>query len=264
MPAPQPKPDEEQTEHLEVAVAVDELLHAHYRALHKELQHASVTVGIAQPVGKVVFRDAVLGAVVPLQAHHPGRQADTSQLAGEVYQHREKQQRRRPREQRAVGSAAKQRQQHAHEGIEHQYVAAPDEHEVQETDGQQYGHAAVEDAETACSPPLGVGHYDGETNAEEEREDGVELAVNEHVLQEAHHAVNTRRRHGGRGRGRQERVQRELGEVGHGYAHEGEAAQYVEYGETLFLSHGHGRAAMPLFRVCHIYIVCLSLCCYMS
>lgn len=249
-----PEANDKESEHLEVSVAVDELLHAHQRALHEELQHAAIPLGVAQPVGKIVCRDTVAGALPLLQAHHPGRQAHPGGLASEIDRHRHKQQRPGPREQRAVRGAAQQRQEHTHKGVEHQYVATPDEHQVQETYANEYGHAAVEYAQAVDSLLLGIGNYYREADAEEQREDGVELAVYEHVLQEPHHLVCRRRVQRRGGFGLQECVEGKLREVCHGDAHEGEAAQDVEYGETLLRPYGHGRAALSVVVCFHLRI----------
>ncbi len=53
-----------------------------------------------------------------------------------------------------MAEAGKQQSQ---QGVEHQDVTAPDEHQVQEADDSQYGHAPVENAETVCTLLHGVG-----------------------------------------------------------------------------------------------------------
>ena len=57
-------------------------------------------------------------------------------------------------------------------------------------DGNQYYHPAHEQRYGVTA------QYQRESHAEEQREDGVELPVNQHVLQEPYYPVNTCRRHG--------------------------------------------------------------------
>lgn len=79
---------------------------------------------------------------------------------------------------------------------------------------KQNGHTAVKQAETARASLGRMADDYRESHAEKQREQCVELAVNQHVLQETDNPVDTCRRHGGCYFGRLERVKGELWIVG--------------------------------------------------
>ena len=148
LPPPDIKADDEQSHNLEVAVAVHKLLHPYQCALHEELKHLFICAGIAQPIAEVLFRYAVHPAVMPLRAHRRSRQADARKSAKSIDNDRQQQEERCPAEQRAVACVPEKGQRHAHKGVQHEYVSAPDEHQMDEAYEHKYGHAAVKQAET--------------------------------------------------------------------------------------------------------------------
>ena len=62
---------------------------------------------------------------------------------------------------------------------------------MQESYSEQHGHASVEQSESPVAFLFGMTYYYREAHAEEQREQGVELAVDEHILQESHYPVHT-------------------------------------------------------------------------
>jgi len=174
---------EEEPHHFEIAVAVDEFLNAHQGSLYEKLEDGLVVLRIAQPIGEVVACDAVSGAVILLEIDHRLCRVDAAKFAGQVYADGYEKQGGSPREQRSVRSVAKQGEQHPQQGVEHQDVSAPDEHQVQEADACQQEHAPVEDAEAVGALAGGVGNDDGKPDAEQQREKRIEFSVYKHVKQ---------------------------------------------------------------------------------
>ena len=138
------------------------------------------------------------------------------------------QQHRCPREQRSIGAATEQRQQHPHQGVERQDVAAPQEKQVHKANEQQHRHAAIEDAEAIGTTPRGIGNDDRKAHAEQEREQRVELAIDQQIEQPVAPSVERGCRQGGLRLVAEERPQRELGEVGKHNAQQRKASQCIE------------------------------------
>ena len=74
--------------------------------------------------------------------------------------YRQQQQQSGPHEQRSVGAASEQRQQHPHQGIERQDIATPQKKKMHKANEQQHRHAAIEDVEAIGTPLLGIGNND--------------------------------------------------------------------------------------------------------
>lgn len=70
-------------------------------------------------------------------------------------------------------------------------MSAPDEHKMQESYSEQHGHAPIEQSECSVAFLLGMTYYYREAHTEEQREQCVKLAVDEHILQETHYPVHT-------------------------------------------------------------------------
>ena len=168
LPATDVEAYEEESHHFEITVAVDKFLNAHQGSLYEKLEDGLVVLRIAQPIGEVVACDAVSGTIILLETDHRLCRVDAAKFAGQVYPDRYEKQGGSPHEQRPVRGVAKQGKQHPQQGVEHQNVSAPDEHQMQKADAGQQEHAPVEDAEAVGTFPGCVGDDDGKTDAEQQ------------------------------------------------------------------------------------------------
>ena len=77
-----------------------------------------------------------------------------------------------------------------------------------------------------------------EADAKQQGEDGIELPIDQHILEEPYHLVDATRPHGGLILRTQESPQGKLREIGEGDAHQGKAPQGIKNEITLFLCNG--------------------------
>ena len=168
---------------------VHKLLHPNQGTLQQELEHARIVVSVVQPVGKVVVGDAIAGTDGLLRLNYGLREVDASRFTDQVNTYGCQEQGQCPRKHCLVRGMAEQREQHSHQGVEHQNIAAPYKHQMQEAYQRQHPHAPVEDKEAVGTFPGSVGNDDGEADAEQQGEEGVELAVYQVVKQPAHYLV---------------------------------------------------------------------------
>ena len=217
---------DEESDDLGHAVAVDHLPHSFAGALLEEGEHGGIVVGVAQPRGEVLLGDAPgFGRAPPLAIERTG-EVDAAELGQGVEADGQHDERYGENEQATVGADAaargQQDEKQTADGIEQQDVAAPDEQQMEQTDGGQNEHAAHKE-------PTAAAHQDeGKADAEEDGEDRIELAVDEGELQIAHDAVDRGRRHGGLGVGQEECPKGKLGVVGQGNAHGGQSADDIK------------------------------------
>ena len=227
--APEIETYEEEAHDLEGPVSVYEFLHPDQSPLDQEPEHLAVAVRVPQPVCEIVLRYPVPGALLLLGRHDPCGRGYTCQADNQIYSHREDEQYGGRAEQAAVRNIAEKRQEKPQESIQHQDVPAPDEHQVDETYEQEDGHPAIEDAETVCPLACRIGYYDGEPYPEKQGEKGVELPVDEQVLDISGHIVRLCGRHGPDSLGPEEGIKGEFREIGKADPEQGEPAQGVEY-----------------------------------
>ena len=112
--------------------------------------------------------------------------------------------------------------------MERQDVAAPQEKQMHKADKQQHRHAAIEDTEAIGTTPCSIGDDDREAHAEQEREQRVELAIDQQIEQPVAPSVERGCRQGDLLLVAEERPQRELGEVSQGYSQQRKAPQCIE------------------------------------
>ena len=101
---------------------------------------------------------------------------------------------------------------------------------MQEPYQQQDAHATIEEADASSR------QGDGESDAEEYGEDGIELTVNEQVLQESRHVVGIGGRHGFLCFAGKKSPKSELREIGQCNTQQSQSPQGIQHDVSLFLS----------------------------
>lgn len=180
--APDVESEHEESEHLGKAIAIDELCHAFVGSLHQELEHPRIGSLFLQPVAIPLFTNPIDPAIIPHLIIEPCRWLQMEGFDNGVAGDREQQQETCPGKQGPIGTNAEKRQYHAEEGIERQDVATPKEEEVQESDTEEQEHAAIEYPETIGSTLRRIADDDREADTEEQGEQGIELAIDQQVL----------------------------------------------------------------------------------
>ena len=122
--------------------------------------------------------------------------------------------------------------QHPQQGIKQQDVTAPDEHQVQQTEQHQHPHTTVENTKSVYPLSFRIADNDGEADAEQQREQRVELAINKDVQQITGYLVLYRRRHGCRSFRRQECIKGEFREICHTDTQQSKTAQGIKNDEA--------------------------------
>ena len=106
-----------------------------------------------------------------------------SHFAYAIHSYRQDKEEQCPPKQFLVRYTPEQREQYSQQGIQHQDVSAPNEHQVQEAEEKQHPHPPVKDAESVRPFPLRIADDDGEADAEQQGKQRIELAVDKDIQQ---------------------------------------------------------------------------------
>ena len=104
---------------------------------------------------------------------------------------------------------------------------------MRQTDDEQNQHPSVEDSEAVCASLHSVRDYDVESDAEENREYCVELAVYEQILQASYNGIERVCLHFHLRFVVEECPERKLRKVGEGYAKQGKSSEGIERNDAV-------------------------------